>query len=274
MSEVRTARSADGTPIAYRQSGSGAPFVMVHGAPAGSYGWAGLLPFLEPHLTACPIDRRGHGASGDAPAYAHTREFEDVAAVVTDLGVSVDVFGHSFGGPVALEGALLAPRVRRVVLYEPWLCEYCPQPAGMLERFEAMAEAGDDEGIMVSFLRDFAGYSDEQIEALQAQPSWPARVEAARLYGEREARAENDYRLDRERVSTLDRPVLLLIGSESPVDVRAAVEAVDDTLPDSRIVVLEGQDHFAHLVDPQLLAREIIDFLTSEEPTSGVGKAP
>ena len=236
---------------------------MVHGAPAGSYGWAGLVPFLAPSLTACPIDRRGHGESGDGLTYAHAREFEDVAGVVADIGVPVDLFGHSFGGPVALEGAILARDVRRVILYEPWLCEFSPQPAGMLDRFEAMARAGDDEGIMVSFLTDFAGYSEEQVQGLRAQPSWAARVEAAGLYGRREARAESEYVLDRGRVSSLDRPVLLLVGSESPSDVRAAVAAIDDALPDSRIVVLEGQGHFAHLLDPELLAREIVDFLSS-----------
>ena len=66
---------------------------------------------------------------------------------------------------------------------------------------------------------------------------------------------------DAERVSTFDRPVLLLLGSESPPGVRAAVDAVDDALPDGRISVLEGQDHFAHLVDPELLARAIVDFV-------------
>jgi pimeloyl-ACP methyl ester carboxylesterase len=238
--------------------------MMVHGAPAGSYTWAGLLPYLEPHLTACPMDRRGHGASGDAPAYAHAREFEDVAAVAADIGGPVDLFGHSFGGPVALEGALLAPGVRRLVLYEPWLCEYSPQPEGMLERFEAMAAAGDDEGIMLSFLRDFAGFPEDHIESLRAQPSWPARVEAAGVYGRREARVENDYRLDRGRVSKLDRPVLLLVGSDSPPHVRAAVEAVAAALPNSRISVLPGQDHFAHLMAPEVLAREIVEFLSSE----------
>jgi len=35
--------------------------------------------------------------------------------------------------------------------------------AGMLDRFEAMAEAGNGEGIMVSFLRDFAQFSEEQV---------------------------------------------------------------------------------------------------------------
>jgi hypothetical protein len=52
--------------------------------------------------------------------------------------------------------------------------------------------------------------------------------------------------------------VLLLLRSESPGDVRAAVEAVDVALPDSKIVMLEGQDHFAHLMDPELLARKIV----------------
>ena len=261
-SEPSLARSADGTPIAYWPSGSGSPLVMVHGAPAGRYGWAGLLPYLEPSVTACPIDRRGHGASGDAPAYAHAREFEDVAAVVEDIGRSVDLFGHSFGGPVALEGALLAPGVRRLILYEPWLCQFSPLPEGMLDRFEAMAEAGDHEGIMVLFLQDFAGFTDEQVEGIRAQPSWPARIEAAGLYGGREARVENDYRFDPERMSKMDRPVLLLLGSESPSDVRAAVDSVDATLPDSRIAILEGQGHFAHLMEPQLLAREIVGFIT------------
>ena len=35
-----------------------------------------------------------------------------------------------------------------------------------------------------------------------------------------------------------------------------------DALPDSGIVVLGGQDHFAHLMVPELLAREIVNFLT------------
>ena len=235
---------------------------MVHGAPAGSYGWAGLIPFLEPSLTACPLDRRGHGASGDGSTYAHAREFEDVAAVVADIGGPVDLFGHSFGGPVAFEGALLAGNVRRVILYEPWLSEFSPAPPGMLERFEAMAAAGEDEAIMEAFLTEFAGYSQEQLDELRKQPTWSARVEAAGLYGRREGRAESDYRLDRERVATLDRPVLLLVGSESQPQVRAAVEAMDHTLRDSRIVVLEGQGHFAHLTAPELLARQMIDFLS------------
>jgi pimeloyl-ACP methyl ester carboxylesterase len=36
---------------------------------------------------------------------------------------------------------------------------------------------------------------------------------------------------------------------------------VDDALPDSTIVELEGQGHFAYLMDPGLLASKITAFL-------------
>lgn len=60
------------------------------------------------------MDRRGRGASGDAPDYHLAREFEDVAAVVDAVaeasGSAVDVYGHSFGGLCAFGGATLTSR--------------------------------------------------------------------------------------------------------------------------------------------------------------------
>ena len=200
-------------------------------------GRACAVPRSEPH--GFPDRSPGPRRKRRRASYAHVREFEDVAGVVADIGVPVDLFGHSFGGPVALEGAILARDVRRVILYEPWLCEFSPQPAGMLDRFEAMARAGDDEGIMVSFLTDFAGYSEEQVQGLRAQPSWAARVEAAGLYGRREAHAESEYVLDRGR-SSLNRPGAARRQRES-VHVRAAVAAIDDALPDSRTWCLKAK---------------------------------
>jgi pimeloyl-ACP methyl ester carboxylesterase len=71
--------SRDGTQIAYWASGEGPPLVVVHGTTADHTRWRPLLPYLEPHATVHAIDRRGRGASGDAPDYQVTREFEDVA---------------------------------------------------------------------------------------------------------------------------------------------------------------------------------------------------
>ena len=97
--------SRDGTEIAYWTSGSGPPIVLVHGSPADHARWHPLIPYLEHHVTVHAIDRRGRGASGDAPEYCLEWEYEDVAAVVDAIaattGETVDVYGHSHGGIVA-----------------------------------------------------------------------------------------------------------------------------------------------------------------------------
>jgi Alpha/beta hydrolase family len=88
---------------------------LVHGAPADHTRWRPLLPYLEPYVTVHALDRRGRGASGDAPEYRLEREFEDVAAVVDAVAASgqpVDVYGHSHGGMVAFGAAALTPNVR------------------------------------------------------------------------------------------------------------------------------------------------------------------
>ena len=117
---VTRALSRDDTAIAYWTTGEGPPLVLVHGAVADHRRWRPLLPYLEPHATVHALDRRGRGASGDAPGYELAREFEDVAAVVDAVaaasGSPVDVYGHSFGGLCAYGAATLTAMVGRLVL--------------------------------------------------------------------------------------------------------------------------------------------------------------
>lgn len=56
-------------------------------------------------------------------------------------------------------------------------------------------------------------------------------------------------------------PVLLLIGEDSPDDVKADPEVVAAALPDARVRVLPGQGHVAHLSDPAGFAAELLAFL-------------
>lgn len=79
--------------------------------------------------------------------------------------------------------------VPAVVVYEPWLCEFSPQPAGMLDRFEAMAAAGDDkeiiEEVMLSFLEE-AGDLGEADLALVG--GWRSTGRRSRMRRRRPAR--------------------------------------------------------------------------------------
>jgi pimeloyl-ACP methyl ester carboxylesterase len=261
------ARSSDGTEIAYWTSGAGPPLVLVHGAPADHTRWRPLLPFLEPHLTAHAMDRRGRGASGDAPAYELTREFEDVAAVVEAIagrwGGPVDVYGHSFGGLAAFGGAALTDHVRRLVLYEGWPSTdpraYQLSPE-LDEHLDALMTSGDREEIIAAVFRELAGVSDDELETFRSLPSWPARLAAAHTLP-REVRALPQAVFDVEWTARISAPTLLIHGSESTDPATRDVDTLAGALPRSRVAVLQGHGHVADVLAPDVFSELLLGFL-------------
>ena len=262
--------SRDGAEIAYGTSGEGPPLVLVHGTTADRTRWRPLLPYLEPHATVHAVDRRGRGASGDAPDYDLAREFEDVAVVVDAIaeasGSAVDVYGHSYGGNCAFGAALLTRNIRRLVLYEGWppvKPELLAFPPEVEERLEALVAAGDREAALETFMREVVKVSEEEIAAIRAQPTWPARVAAVHTIT-REIRAFFDHTFDPEQAAKIAVPVLVLTGAESPDEIKDDPEAVAAALPDARIAVLEGQQHLADVLAPEHFAEHVLAFLREE----------
>jgi pimeloyl-ACP methyl ester carboxylesterase len=167
----RLVASPDGVPIAVFESGvAGAgtrPLVLVPGTTSDHLTFRVVGPLLGARRRLHAIDRRGRGASGDAPdAYSIAREFEDLAAVAdalaTETGAPVDVVGHSFGGRCGLGASLLTPSIARIVSYEgapprdsgP---EAAYEPSWLVERLREDLERGDLEGLLERFMRTVVG---------------------------------------------------------------------------------------------------------------------
>ncbi|MEI9997459.1 MAG: alpha/beta hydrolase [Rhizomicrobium sp.] len=102
--------------------GSGSPLLYLHGFECHP----GAAPFLaklaERHAVAAP-EQPGYGSS---TGLEHVRDIHDLTlyyrAFVEGLGHGpVDIIGHSLGGMLAAELAILAPQyVRRLVLVSPY----------------------------------------------------------------------------------------------------------------------------------------------------------
>jgi pimeloyl-ACP methyl ester carboxylesterase len=263
--QAGTVAAKDGTPIAYRRGGEGPPLVLVHGAAADHSRWSPVLPAFEERFTVYAVDRRGRGGSGDANDYAMEREVEDVAAVVDSTGEPVNLLGHSYGALCSLEAALLTRNVRKLVLYEPPIDVTGEgiYPPGIVDRMEAMLNARDRDGVIATTMREIAGASPEVVEYMRSLPVWQARLAAAHTIP-RELQASEAYRFDPERFGDLGAPTLLLLGGDSPATFGEAERAVDETLPNSRIVVMPGQGHAAIDTGTDLFATEDLRFLTAE----------
>jgi pimeloyl-ACP methyl ester carboxylesterase len=263
--------SPDGTQIAWFRSGAGPPIVLVHGATADHTAWRTAGPLLAPTHRLYAIDRRGRGSSGDTLPYAIAREYEDVAAVVDAAaaadGGPVDVVGHSYGGRVGLGAALLSPNLRRLVVYEG-----APAPAGrsfqgdeVMTRLEALAAAGDRQGLLEYFLASVVGMTPDELEAYRGAPSWPARVAAAPTVV-REMWAEAAEDAGPERYAAIRIPVLQLIGGASGPIFTDGTWALDRLLPNGRVAIIPGARHAAHHTHAERFVAEVRAFLEGELP--------
>lgn len=255
--------SPDGTLIAYYRRGMGTPLILIHGSGAANpLAWTAVIPKLEEHFSIYAVDRRGHGESNDASAYALEREIEDVAAVVDSAGVPAYVLGHSFGALCALEAALRTNSIRKLILYEPAMPfpDTTIYPEGVIDGLQALLDQGDREATLTMFYREVAKLSTEDIEQLRSSPGWPARVAAAHTVP-REARVEESYRFDAQRFKSLHIPTLLLLGSDSPPLLKRTTDVINTALPNSRIAVMPGQDHIAMYTAPQLFLQIVMRFL-------------
>jgi pimeloyl-ACP methyl ester carboxylesterase len=68
---------------------------------------------------------------------------------------------------------------------------------------------------------------------------------------------------DPDRAATLDLPVLLLVGSDSPPSIQNDYATVADALPNARVQSLDGQQHIAIDMVPEEFTRRVVDFLHS-----------
>lgn len=258
-----TATSSDGTRIAFERHGDGPPLVLLHGGGTRDF-WKPLVPRFTDEYTVVTPDRRGRGDSGDADAYSIDREIGDVRAVLETLDRDPVVFGHSFGGLLAIEVARVEP-VAAVVAYEPaYLVGDYRESAGLATRMQARLDDGDRRGAMKLHLREaiHGGDVDNLDRWLAEWPGWPDCVE----------HVENTVRMDRALEAhqlpatlALDAPTLLLTGTDGPSHLRESVRAVRDAVPDSRLVEFDDLGHLGPVTAPDRITEAVLAHVERHE---------
>jgi pimeloyl-ACP methyl ester carboxylesterase len=109
----------------FREAGSGPGVVCVHSNASNSGQWRGLMDLLAPRFHALAADSYGAGKSPPWPRDRKLALRDEVALlepVFARAGDRFSLVGHSYGGGIALVGALVhRQRLRAMALYEPTL---------------------------------------------------------------------------------------------------------------------------------------------------------
>jgi pimeloyl-ACP methyl ester carboxylesterase len=262
---MQTVTSADGTRIAYERHGDGPPMILLHGGSAPQY-WQPVVPRFAEDYTVVVPHRRGVGESGDSDEYSLDSGVEDVRAVVDAVDGEPVMFGHSFGGLLALEAARTAA-VERLVAYEPAVLvgEYRDQ-ASLAAQMRTRLDEGDRREAMKFYIREVMHGGDiDDLEGWLAEwPPWPDIAGLAENIV-RINRAIEGYRLP--ETLAVDAPTLLLTGTEGPPHLKDGIRAVREAIPDCQFVEFEGLGHGGPAEAPERVTTEVRTFIEGQVPT-------
>jgi len=256
--------------VSGRVSGEGTPVVFLHSGPGNAADWRAVFERFATGYRLVAVNGFGRGQTSDWPSgEVHVDQYvELVVGLVRELGESVHLVGHSYGGAVALRMVSTSPRlVRSLVVVEPQayplLRDVDPQ---MLAEVRQVAEAfavALDEGRVEDAWRGF-------IDHYNGPGSWWALPASTRdgMMGISDAAVRSWGALFTNPITVSDLaqirvPTLVIQGEQTMAPERRLCEIVADRVPEARQVVVEGAGHMLPLTHPTVVAEALDSHLRS-----------
>ncbi|MEH7108328.1 alpha/beta fold hydrolase [Bacillus sp. JJ1764] len=249
-----TPTSQDGTEISYQSIGQGPGLILIHGALNDSRDLSMLAQELSDSFTVHIMDRRGRGMSGpQGSEYSIKKECEDIQAIQKVTGAT-NVFGHSYGGLVALETARAFQSFTKIALYEPGVSiDSLPSDWDWILKYEKAMNQKDFREAFTSFVRG-AGHSP-----LTKMPNWYAKLILrmvirgdhwlkikellpSNLCEHREVkRLEGTY----NNYQIINANILLVSGGKSPEPVHQMIQTLSRTIKETQTLTLPKFHHLS-----------------------------
>lgn len=260
----------NGIKIHYREYGEGEPLLMIMGLGANADWWGDefLQPLTE-RFHVVTFDNRGAGRS-DKPEGPYTvpQMAADAVGLMDHLGwESAHIMGASMGGMIAQELALEYPeRVRRLVL----MCTFC----GGREHVPAKPEVLSlltmpREGLTPADIARSSLYLLFPPEYIEGNPEMMDEMVNMMLVAPIEPKCfiwqftGVSMWSCHTRLGGLNRPTLVIAGTEDVLIEPENSRIIADAIPDSRLVEVSGAGHALQTMFPEKIDAEVISFLES-----------
>ncbi|MFG2574917.1 alpha/beta fold hydrolase [Streptomyces sp. NPDC048481] len=276
-----TFTALDGTRLAHRGAGDGAPLICLPGGPMQSAAYLGDLGGLGAHRRLVGLDPRGTGESAvpaDTASYRCDRQVDDVESLRAHLGLDrIDLLAHSAGANLALLYAARHPdRVASLLLItpsvyaagleitaedrlatarlragEPWFAS----GYAALEAITSGRAAADSWQLVAPF---FHARWDEDARAFDEEGEKDKNQEAAAAYATEGA---FDPAATRRSLATFSFPVLLLAGELDLGAPPRVMRQFAELFTKAEFVVQPDAGHFPWRDDPGRFVTAVTEFL-------------
>ena len=266
-------RTDDGIDLHYEDVGEGTPLVFVHEYAGDHRAWEMQLRFFARRYRCIAFTARGYPPSAvptTAEAYSQDRATDDIAAVITGLGLApAHVIGLSMGGFATLHLGLRHPHLARSLV---------AAGVGYGAAADKRAQfAAETDATIVRIRADgmesmaaVYGHGPTRLIFEQKDPRGFAEFIAQLAEHSTEGSALTMQGVQRQRPSLFDLkdgfarmtlPTFIIAGDEDDPTLEASLY-LKRTIPSAALLVMPKCGHTMNLEDPDAFNRAVLDFIT------------
>lgn len=255
---------ANGIEIHYEISGkSEAPFlVLSHSLGSSLRMWELQMKALEEEFRVLRYDTRGHGKSQALPGpYSLGQLEEDAIGLLNALKIDqVHWVGLSMGGMIGQGIALNhSDRLRSLALCDTMAIVTEEAQAVWEERISTAREKGIESQLQATMERWFSP------SFLSSDPPMLSLIKGLFLatpvdgyIGCSEAIRRLNFL---ERLREIKLPTLIMVGEDDPGTPVSASEAMNQRIPNSKLIILKSARHFSNVEQPKIFNANLLEFL-------------
>ena len=245
----------------YAQDGTGPGLVLIHGVGSQHGDWDGVAGALTAHFSLLRYDLRGHGASAAPPGPYEIEDFtHDLVGLMDEVGlVKPHVAGFSLGGLIAQSLALTHPdRVDKLALLGTVAGRTPEERARVEGRLEFIAASHPADYFDQSVSRWFTEkFQTDHPEIVAARKAVVTAMDGAAYAAAYHALATTDFA---DRLSKIAHQTLVATGEDDLGSNPRMARFMADTIPHSRLEILDGLRHSILLEAPDRVASLLLEF--------------
>lgn len=258
----------------HRITGEGNPLILLHGLFGSLENLGGVARRLQDGWQIHALDERNHGSSPHTDSMDYPAMAEDVLAYMDAQGLEkASLLGHSMGGKVAMQVALMAPeRVDKLVVADIAPVSYKPRHDAILEGLTSLdltsvrsrqdadrllAEFVETPGVRQFLLKNLERVPNDEKTSDGPMFRWRLNLPVIDACYANLARAP-------EGEGPFDGPVLFLKGAESAYIQEKHRDQIMRLFPSAELRIIQDTGHWLHAEKADTFAALCRRFLESE----------
>ena len=256
----------NGINLYFEIQGKGTPLMLIAGVASDSQSWQPVIKAFSRHYLVITLDNRCVGRTMPQNIEISIRQIvDDSVVLIRHLGFSsVNLFGHSMGGFVALDLAIHYPECVDKLILAGTSASNSRRNNALFSDWASCLESGMDVGLWFRnifywiFSRRFFKNEAALSDAVRFATEYPYPQTAIAFRNQVRAMASYD---GTEDISRIRSKTMVISGKEDLLFPTEEGAGLARAIPGADFSMIDSAAHSIHMEQPQAFTDYVLDFL-------------